>query len=104
MCADRSSFWVSSSILGYCSEPLNFAARICRLFRAFPILVSGKVPAGDVAERHDRPERDPGAGIVTPQKAGAVIADGIEAGNGLGVAAQHATDRVGCQPIESAEV
>src|ERR1700756_4931920 len=67
-------------------------------------LLAGQVTPGDVAEGHDRPERDASAGIVAAHDRGPIIADGIESGDRSTVATHHPTDRVRAQPVERAEI
>src|SRR6516225_8589696 len=67
-------------------------------------LLAGQVTPGDVAEGHDRPERDAGAGIIAAHDRGAIIADGVESADRSAIVAHHAADHVGGQSIEGAEI
>src|ERR1700752_3235374 len=60
--------------------------------------------AGDVAEGHDRPERDASARIIAAHDRGAIIAYGIETRYGRAVVANDPADHIGVQSVESTEI
>src|SRR4051812_37424559 len=64
----------------------------------------GQMAAGDVAERHDRTQRDAGARVVAAHDAGAVIADGIKTRDWVSAGIEHAADGIGGEAIEGAEI
>src|SRR5690606_13998820 len=68
------------------------------------VLGPGKMPAGDVAEGHDRPEGDACARVAATHDAGPVVACRVQAGDRLASFVQHLPGRGGLDSVEGAQV
>jgi hypothetical protein len=64
----------------------------------FVVIVSRKMPSGNVTECYDRSECNAGAGIITAHDAGAIITNRVKAGDRLCANTENPADSVGRQP------